>query len=173
MGRQKGFYAVDEDQRALLKFCEESGLLAVPYLTPLGSTPRPVPLAAFQPPADQRYFYLVPADAPPDSLRFKPMADGRLQRVDDYESPAFQYSPSRQRDDVLEAGRIYLFTNPHGSGFATTRRAYDRLARWLGRWIETDRFHYRVGPAAAEGVRARRLRLMSGAHELGLADEEG
>lgn len=174
MGRQRRFYAVDDDHRALLELCRDGGLLAVPYLTPIGAAPTPVSPTEFHLPERQRFFYLLPAGMATEALRFRPMADGLEQRVDDCGSAVIELTPSERRDGVSLPGRIYFTTETRLPWYEPTRRAYERLARYLGKWRETDRFDLRVGPAAAEAVRAGKLRLQlrSGKETLRLAEEE-
>jgi hypothetical protein len=49
----------------------------------------------------------------------------------------------------------------------------DDAMTFLGKWPATDRFDLRVGPAAAEAVRAGRLRLRVGKETLALSEDDG
>jgi hypothetical protein len=159
MGRQTRFFAVEEDHRALLTYCQHGGLSATSYLIPVGETPRLVPPTEYRLPDEQRFFCLVPAGVSPDELRYRTVYDGVRQRIDEPESPVIELTQSQRSRDIILPGRIYFATERHRSGFDAARRAYDRLARYLGKWETTEAFGYRVGPATSGAVHAGRVKL--------------
>ena len=83
MGRQVGFFALEEDYAELLRYAQEGGLSAATYLIPVGERARLVPPTEFRLPGDQRLFHLVPCGVGPDALRYRAVADGWRQRIDE------------------------------------------------------------------------------------------
>lgn len=159
MGQQTGFFAIEDDYRALLEYFQEGELLAVTYLIPVGEAAQLVPPLEYRLPEDQRFFYLVPAGVPREALRYCTVADGVRQRIDESESAGIEVKPSPRREHTILPGRIYYATERHLPWFDATKRAYNRLARYLGKWDKTEPFGFRVGPSTAEAVRAGRVQL--------------
>jgi hypothetical protein len=159
VGRQVGFFAGEKDYRALLEYADAGGLSAATYLIPIGDAARLVLPTEFELPPGQRFFHLVPGGVPPEALRYRPVADGVRQRIDETASAGIEMSPSSRVGDTLLPGRIYFATERRLAWFEATKRAYDRLVRFLGKWDKTEPFGFRVGPAAAAAARAGRMEL--------------
>ena len=106
-----------------------------------------------------------------EDLPYRVVADGVRKRIDEPKSPSIELTPSPHRNTLVLPGRIYFTTEPEVPSFEATKRAYERLVRFLSKWDKTDPSGACVGPATAEALRAGRveLRMLERTQPLSLA----
>jgi hypothetical protein len=163
MGQQTGFFTLEEDNRSLLAV---PGMHAIPAELPTGSPVEPVAPLDFQRPEGLAVFYLLPAGVPPDAAVYEPMAAPGRSVLIPRKSAVIQFVTCRREGDAIDDGRIYFDTPRSNVWFGDVRRAYERLSRLIKRWPRTDRFRFFVGPTAAQGAQAHKLRLLHMGYEL-------
>jgi hypothetical protein len=146
----------------------------VTYLIGIDDSPRPIPPTRYRLPEGQRFFHLVPSNAPPEALEYSVVADGVRKRIEQPKSGSIELKPSPCHDNLVLPGRIYFTTEPSMPSFEPAKHAYDRLVRYLGKWQKTEPFGARVGPATAEATRAGSVELRMAERDppLALADRK-
>jgi len=166
MGRQTGFFTLEEDERVLLRICEQHGMRAIPAEIPTGSAIEPEEPLTFERPPGALMFCLLPATVPISAAVFERMADPSRSVLMPHKSAALQFVPCRSEGRGLDDGRIYFDTPRVSPWFDNVRRDFERLSRFIKRWAPTDQFRFHVGPAAAAAVRAGQLHLKHARYEL-------
>jgi hypothetical protein len=170
MGRQTGFFTLEEDDQALLELSQKHGMRALPAEVDAGAEIVPAAPLAFDRPTAPMPFYLLPAEVPVDAVTYEPRTAVPRSMLMSRLSPAVQVLPCRREGDAIHDGRVYFDTDVTNPWSSAVRREFERLSRFMKRWPQTDRFHFRVGPAAAAAVRARRMRLVHVGYELALRE---
>jgi hypothetical protein len=163
MGRQVCFYAIPEDQEALMLAAEGMGLLAIPAFVRSGQPiPDPVLPSRFQHrEEDWSFFFLVPSPCFPDAIRYVEMNAGSPGwRLAGELSPVIEFSPSCASESVVNSGRMYLECGRNVQGYETVSRLFHRLERIVKRWPSTEHPLFRVGFETAKQCQNRGLRLV-------------
>ena len=162
MGRQVGFFADDEDYRALLDWASRLQLRALPEVVRAGTIPTMESLAEFdlqQQVGHQSYFYLLSAEATTDDVLYERVGSSpELLKLCSRESPVIELVPCELKGITLIPGRIYLDnTTRNDPKFDVVRKAYDSLARQIKKWVKASKYRYYIGPHTASRCKAGTL----------------
>lgn len=154
MGTQTQIFTTDDDLADLIRLARDLGARALPELVPLDG---PLPLS------DPEEFFLrdpgkrlclLPKDlAPVEVDVIEPARPSPQATVSVTASPVVEVIPARLSGDA-RAGRIYLGLDSSDSRYADAKRLYDALRKATGSWARAKQYDVRVGPRAAERVRA-------------------
>ncbi len=165
MGQQIRFYTVYSDFRALLRYAEDGGLLALPQLIATeaydrrGYAEAVLPLA-FQYGTEAKTFYLLPREIPLVEVFYHELGrDPSRSRLADHVSPVIEIVPCRRQGEKLYHGRIYINAPRQGPGSDQVYKAYQQLAQYIRNWSEVAKGVY-AGPTTSERMNYGEVRLM-------------
>lgn len=164
MGRQVRFYAVHSDYRDLLRYAQESGLLAMPQFVDTEAYDRRGRVDGV-PPLDYKggtegKLYLVPHDVPTVEVFYQAFkCDPARSYLAPHVSPVIEVGPCRRAGDKLYHSRIYIDAPSDGPGADRAYKAYERMARHIRTWSKVEANLY-VGPTTLERVTSCQVRLM-------------
>jgi len=169
MGRQVGFFALEDDIRELLRLCERNGLREVPAEIRTGAFPQPALPSSFTGGHLPALFYLLPPDVTMEAVVYLPAEDPRVSILQPDESVALQVVTCRKDDGAIHDGRVYFNTHRSHPLFGSVKREFERLSRYIGKWPCTSRFRFHVGPAAEAAAGEGRLQLVHVGYGLTMA----
>ncbi|HLY25225.1 MAG TPA: hypothetical protein VKQ72_02725 [Aggregatilineales bacterium] len=171
MSKQVGFYAINDDYRALLELAEKIGFLAIPAVKPTDIKIRPVRPTQFLLPEKVNIFCLMPGAFTEFESYYQayPNGSSHLRRKI---SPVIDVSPCPREGIDIYNGRFYFQVNSDIPLYIEVLRGYEKLVRHIIKWTRTQPYRFYVGEYTAEAARTKQIRLMHFLTQLRLVTSE-
>lgn len=160
MGKQVGFFAIEQDQQELIYLVEQLGCSAIPALVPDDIIPEAAPPSHYVLPESDRYFYLLPPGIPPaEAFYEETVNDPTWLILMPYVSPVIQFLPSQRSKNIVQDGRFFIGLDNGDQFYKRLEHTYNRVARHVRKWELIKEHRLYVGPHTAKLARSGAIQL--------------